>query len=77
MMIIRTALVLLLVALAAPSSGFTLPDLARPVPPISQSQMSIPVQGCCKHCRQGKACGDSCISRNDECHVGPGCACNG
>jgi hypothetical protein len=34
-------------------------------------------QACCKICRQGKACGDTCISRNDECHVPPGCACDG
>ena len=32
---------------------------------------------CCKICRQGKACGDTCISRQDVCHVGPGCACDG
>jgi hypothetical protein len=34
-------------------------------------------QQCCKICRQGKACGDSCISRQDTCHVGQGCACDG
>jgi hypothetical protein len=32
---------------------------------------------CCKICTAGKACGNSCISRNDICHVGPGCACDG
>jgi len=32
---------------------------------------------CCKICHQGKACGDTCISRQDTCHVGPGCACDG
>jgi hypothetical protein len=32
---------------------------------------------CCKICTTGKACGNSCISRNDICHVGPGCACDG
>ena len=32
---------------------------------------------CCKHCRKGKACGDSCISKSKSCHVGKGCACNG
>lgn len=31
---------------------------------------------CCKVCSTGKACGDSCISRNKECHKQPGCACN-
>ncbi|MFZ5961529.1 hypothetical protein ACOXXX_01130 [Thalassococcus sp. BH17M4-6] len=32
---------------------------------------------CCKTCRKGKACGDSCISRNKSCHKGVGCACDG
>jgi len=32
--------------------------------------------GCCKHCKAGKACGDSCISQSAECHKPPGCACN-
>ena len=32
---------------------------------------------CCKVCSKGKACGDSCISREKECHKGQGCACNG
>ena len=31
---------------------------------------------CCRTCRAGKACGDSCIARNKVCTVGPGCACN-
>lgn len=34
-------------------------------------------QGCCKTCRKGKACGDSCISTSKSCRVGVGCACNG
>ncbi len=32
---------------------------------------------CCKVCREGKACGDSCISRAKTCWKGPGCACDG
>ena len=32
---------------------------------------------CCKLCRKGKACGDSCISRAKTCWKGPGCACDG
>ena len=31
---------------------------------------------CCRMCRQGKACGDSCIARNKVCRKGPGCACD-
>jgi hypothetical protein len=34
-------------------------------------------QQCCKICHQGKACGDTCISRQDTCRVGQGCACDG
>jgi hypothetical protein len=32
---------------------------------------------CCKVCRQGKACGDTCIEASKTCRVGRGCACNG
>ena len=32
---------------------------------------------CCKVCRKGKACGDTCIARDKICRVGPGCACDG
>lgn len=31
---------------------------------------------CCKQCSKGKACGDSCISRDKQCHKGIGCACD-
>jgi hypothetical protein len=34
-------------------------------------------QYCCKTCSAGKACGDSCISRDKQCRVGAGCACDG
>lgn len=32
---------------------------------------------CCKTCTVGKACGNTCISRDKTCHVGSGCACDG
>lgn len=32
---------------------------------------------CCKICTRGKACGNTCIAQDKQCHVGPGCACNG
>ena len=32
---------------------------------------------CCRKCVKGKPCGDSCISRDKECHKPPGCACWG
>ena len=31
---------------------------------------------CCKICRKGEACGNSCISRRSICHKPFGCACN-
>lgn len=34
-------------------------------------------QQCCKVCRKGKACGDTCISRDKVCRTPPGCACDG
>jgi len=32
---------------------------------------------CCKVCRKGKACGNSCIKKTYTCHKGRGCACDG
>lgn len=32
---------------------------------------------CCKVCKKGKACGDSCIAESSRCTKPPGCACNG
>jgi len=32
---------------------------------------------CCKVCSKGKACGDSCISKDKTCHQQLGCACDG
>ena len=34
-------------------------------------------EGCCKTCKKGKACGDSCIAKDATCKKGKGCACNG
>lgn len=38
-------------------------------PPQSQPRQ------CCKVCKKGKPCGNSCISRSKTCHQPPGCAC--
>jgi len=32
---------------------------------------------CCKTCKKGKACGDSCIAATAHCSSPPGCACDG
>lgn len=52
------------------SADINMRKLSTPPPPP-------PPPSCCRVCTIGKACGDSCISRDDTCHVGPGCACNG
>lgn len=33
-------------------------------------------RSCCKVCKKGKACGDSCIARDKQCQKPTGCACN-
>jgi hypothetical protein len=33
-------------------------------------------KNCCKICTKGCACGDSCISCDNTCHKGEGCACD-
>ena len=45
-------------------------DLARPTEVLLDA-------ACCKVCSKGKACGNSCISRDKRCHKGVGCACDG
>jgi endonuclease YncB( thermonuclease family) len=35
-----------------------------------------PLKSCCKICRKGKACGNSCINQRYTCSKPPGCACN-
>jgi hypothetical protein len=37
----------------------------------------IASEQCCKVCKKGQACGDSCISWEKNCHQPPGCACQG
>jgi hypothetical protein len=54
--------------------GFaTAPSLA--LEPTTQA-VDLAPRECCKICRKGKACGDSCISRDKDCNKPPGCACN-
>ena len=42
----------------------------------STNFQSFANEECCRICKKGKACGNSCISRWKECHKPPGCACN-
>lgn len=41
-----------------------------------QSRAGQQIAQCCKICRKGKACGDSCIRKSYTCHKPPGCACD-
>jgi hypothetical protein len=63
----------------APPPTFTpvppMPGRAIVVPPTAAP--APPARACCMVCRNGKACGNSCIARNKACHQPPGCACDG
>ena len=53
------------------------PQLERVEPTLVQSVEPQRSEECCKICRKGKACGDTCVSRDKDCHQPPGCACDG
>ncbi len=54
------------------------PDLLQNLlSPEAQNGATLYLAACCKVCRKGKACGNSCISRDKACHQPPGCACDG
>ena len=42
--------------------------------PSSYSACATVTGACCKVCKKGKACGDSCISVDKTCHRGGACA---
>jgi hypothetical protein len=46
-------------------------------PTSSTAPAATKQKACCRICRTGKACGNSCISSTKTCRAGPGCACNG
>ena len=52
------------------------PMIATDVMPVAtEAATAEPAKTCCKYCRKGKACGDSCIAANRTCSEPPGCAC--
>jgi hypothetical protein len=54
-------------------------ELARAEPAAKhglEAPSCVPRALCCKKCDDGKACGNSCISRSKNCHKGRGCACD-
>jgi hypothetical protein len=60
-----------LAALAA----FATSDLAAPSIGASPLECT-PREDCCKICRKGRACGNTCIRADYQCHKGRGCACD-
>jgi len=55
----------------APKEERVPPSERTRVPPASERART-----CCKVCRKGKACGNSCINAAYTCHQPPGCACD-
>ncbi len=62
----------------SPTASTILPDPALPIIGIERSEPGevVSCDTCCRRCVTGKACGNSCINVNLECHQPPGCACN-
>lgn len=67
-----TAALLLLAATAADNPSPACDVTLRP----AWAQLDTIPNKCCKICRKGKACGDTCIAKDKTCHKGKGCACN-
>ncbi|SDE05470.1 hypothetical protein [Rhodospira trueperi] len=72
----------------APGEGAFVAEGAAPLPmtpgaalmdgtALDGGSLEQMARNCCRICRRGKACGDSCINRAYTCHRPPGCACNG
>jgi hypothetical protein len=66
---------------AVPTTLFTLPHsdshFVRSLAVPGTAHSAPTALACCKVCSVGKACGNTCISRDKTCHVGQGCACDG
>jgi hypothetical protein len=83
----QTALVALLTLIAtgtapgAPALAIV-PARHVPVQPLNQlldgvtALQCVPREECCKVCRKGRACGNTCIRADYNCRKGQGCACN-
>ncbi len=60
-----------------PPTATRRPPTATPAPVLFGNPAPPVSPGCCKVCRNSKACGNSCISWSKTCHQPPGCACQG
>jgi hypothetical protein len=63
--------------LVAVDSGPHASPAPAPNPKPDTARAEPPRRACCRICRTGKACGNSCIARNKTCRQPTGCACNG
>lgn len=59
-----------------PIAGLILLGASAPIG-VAACNASDATGSCCKVCRTGKACGDTCIEASKTCTRGAGCACNG
>ncbi len=66
----------LALGLAAFGVTLMLPGAAEASADDARALSCIAPDECCKICSTGKACGNSCISENKNCHKGRGCACD-
>lgn len=51
-------------------------NLEVPAPQSNSRAPTTPAAKCCRTCRTGQACGNTCIAADRVCHAAPGCACN-
>ena len=71
------AIMLLPTLVLASASSHSVSTQAQPMQcSISKGTATVSAH-CCKICKKGKACGNTCIAREKICHRPPGCACDG
>ncbi len=58
-------------------NGYVYQPLLSSSQPAAVQSRPQQQRSCCKICRKGKACGNSCINVNYTCRQPPGCACDG
>lgn len=47
------------------------------IAPVTSASPVCAFEMCCKRCKAGKPCGDSCIAKTSKCTKPKGCACQG
>jgi hypothetical protein len=58
------------------SADISMRKPSTPTPTPSPTPTPPPPSTCTTVCTKGKACGNTCISKDDTCHTPPGSACN-